>query len=121
MVLAAISDAIGSEKLTLTLEAVSKKEPALSFKMADMIIRLGHFEHFPVSKTKEMANVVKGKPLCRCVLAFFVLQRLYYFPEELDHKLEAQLCEWTGIKREALLLAARTGSKRSDQEDPTPS
>ena len=112
MVLAAISNAIGSERLNLTLEAVSKQGPALSFKMADIIARLGHFEHFPVSKTKEMAEVVKGKPLCRWVLTFFVIQRLYYFPEELDHKLETQLCQWTGIKREDLSRAARTGSKR---------
>jgi len=121
MVLIAISDALGSAKLNLTLEAVREKEPDLSFKMIDIAIRLGHFEEFPLSRTKEMADTVKGKPLCSCVLAFLVLLRLYYFPEELDHKLEAQLCEWTGIRREALRQAARAGSRHSEQEDPTSS
>lgn len=109
VVLVHVADSVGHESLAKSFEDVRSKGQNLSYEILDVAIQLRHFERFPLSRIREVADDAKGNPMAQRILSFFVLLRLYFFPNELDHRLESQLCESLDIQRRSLRKIAGQG------------
>jgi len=79
-----ISNAIGYPKLYPVLQDVLKNNQTNAVRLIDLSIKLDHEGKIPIEKIIELNKGFIGNKLCYLVLRNLVLDRLYYFDEDIS-------------------------------------
>ncbi len=78
-----ISNAIGYPKLYPVLDEIVKNNPENSVKLIDLSIHLDYEGKIPIDKIKNFNKELDKNKICTLILRNLVLERLYYFDEEI--------------------------------------
>lgn len=109
-ILKRIVNAIGTEKLSDTFDAVKEKLPYNSVHLAVTGIKLDHYNSYPSTDIDKLEKDNKKNMLGFSTLQNFVIDYLYMYPVEIGRK--QQICSKLNIKINEARLIAETSLAR---------
>lgn len=91
-----VSDAVGSQYLTLTYDEILAKNRTVSFSLIDASIKLDHARPFPVDHIITLGKEIRKKNMFAYgILRNLTFMNLYLFSR--SHQIRQQLCDGLGI------------------------
>ncbi len=86
-----VSNSVGLRDLARTFSQVLEENPSLAMKMIDVSIKLDHFNAFPESEIRELAENIHKQVFPRSVLRALVWLHYYLYPTR-DHGQKQSIC-----------------------------